>query len=86
MLALGGSAPSAAGFHWPRGSFVSVQLEGRLPRTCSFSLDARGVNVLVGNTYEGFPEPRIVGEFSLRDIFYAHFIRRYLNCVLEFAL
>lgn len=73
MLALGSSSPRGALVDWSRGSPLSL---ARAVRPCparSFSLDARGVNVLVGNTHEGFPETRIVGAFR-QEIFFTRIL------------
>lgn len=87
MLALGDSAQPASLPHWLVLSSVSPSSIFCLFPACSFSLNARGVNVLLGNIHEGFLElrsycQRVSGIFFTRVLFEDV----YLNGVLEFSI
>ncbi|CAH2042657.1 unnamed protein product, partial [Iphiclides podalirius] len=77
MLALGGSAPRVPLDDWFRCRPLSLARTGRPSRAHGLSLDARGVNVLVGNTHEGLWSPTcIVGVSSSRIFFKRGPVRR----------
>lgn len=74
MLAFGSSAHRNLVPNW--FALISISVFGvfYLARSCSFSLNARGVNVMVGNIYEGFLVPRSHCHAAFTNIFYATFI------------
>lgn len=74
MLAFGSSAPRNLAADWSTFISVSVIVVFRPASPCSFSLNARGVNVMVGNIYEGFLVPRSHCHAAFTNIFYATFI------------
>lgn len=75
MLALGGPAHANPLTDWFVGCFLSLCHDSFLASARSFSLIALGVNVLVGNIYGGFLEPRAhCRGVSLANIFYARLI------------